>query len=64
MSIIKGHFFKGRPQFIVLCKSRKQEPNLEARRESEHVFYVGIYSIRGYAQVGGQLKGYWREEFL
>ena len=28
------------------------------RRERDCLFYIGIYSIRGHAQVGRKLKGY------
>ena len=42
----------------------KQELNPTVGRERGRALYIGIYDIKGHAQVGWQLKDYWIKEFL
>ena len=51
LSIIKGYLFKVDSQITVLYYNGKQQQNPIARSEARHMLYIGIYSIKGHAQV-------------
>ena len=59
MSIIKSYLFRDRLIYHSPLSNGEKEPNPADGREWERVLCIGIYSIRGFAQMGRLLKNYW-----